>query len=170
MRYSKRWFIASFTFPPPATSALDRKIIIMQNQTGNHMTVNEAFINIKISFIKCTILYRFCTNMTYSLSTDNCRVMSLSSATPLNALVSRYVHAARPVHSDHARVMSYWEAPFHYLACLGIKCVTLVWIYCHAMYEVWNIRTGRYKNNHVWMFTKLLNTLLFTNENSSKIQ
>ena len=41
------------------------------------------------------------------------KVLSLSSATPLNALVSRHIHVARLVHSDGAWVLSYWKAQLH---------------------------------------------------------
>ena len=53
-------FIGSYTFKPPATSAVERNMHIERaNHNVNHVTAKEAPTNTMISFIKCTFLYLF---------------------------------------------------------------------------------------------------------------
>ena len=58
----------------------EKCILNRQNHNKNHMTANEASSNIIISFVKCTILYLFWYQYKFSLSIDNCRVLSLLRA------------------------------------------------------------------------------------------
>ena len=132
---------------PKETSALDLKMYIEPRKPYWKLHGPQWSRYLCYNSLNRTILYMFWNFNVFALFTDRCRVLSLLSATPLNALVSKRIHVARAAHSDGALVLSFLEAQLHWMACLEIKRVTPgvnilsphVWIYQSRKYK-WKIK------------------------------
>ena len=137
-RYRKWRFFGLYTFRPPATSALDRKMHIIMETTWQPMKPIPTSL---LPLLSVPFYTRFDTNTKFGFVhcqvpgdvSFETNVLSLSIATLLNALVSRHIHIAGVVHSHGPRVLSYWKAQLYWLACMESRI--LVWTSYHITYE-----------------------------------